>query len=560
MTEPLREATLLLGASVLLVLHAPCQQQRTPSTVARPYSIGGTIVDHASGQPLSKAAVMIIRVPAGDWSAVTLTDSEGRFWFNGLDAGKYNLSAEARAHDHRAFHQSDQYSTGIAVGPGLDSEHILFPLAASGSISGRVVDEQGDPVPRAQIWLFCKTVSSGASQITWRGATQTDSSGDFRFAHLSAGTYVVGVQARPWYADNSLAPVAVGEESADPKPLHPELDVAYAVTFYSDTSDPAAAAPVMIKEGSSARIQMTLRAVPAAHVQVTGIGPSADHGVSVRTYAIGPGGYPILQSSGGNSANGQIVIGGLAPGHYVLHLDAWQASAARQMGLGMKTMDVTGTTAIDANTLSRPSLTGQIAFEGEARPDGQARLVFYRAGLAPGAVALIGRDGTFSVNSNLLSLGRHGIALENAPGFYFKSIRVKGATFRRGELDTSDGNAVQLSLVAAKGLTRIDGVVLAAKDGRAVAGAMVLLLPEDPERTDLIRRDQSDSDGTFTLNDVAPGRFTLLAIDDGEGLEYQDPAVIRRYLAGGQVLNLPLKTDSKATVKVQRREREGDEF
>jgi hypothetical protein len=34
------------------------------------------------------------------------------------------------------------------------------------------------------------------------------------------------------------------------------------------------------------------------------------------------------------------------------------------------------------------------------------------------------------------------------------------------------------------------------------------------------RRDESDSDGTYTLRDVLPGRYRMLAIDDGWELEW----------------------------------------
>ena len=58
---------------------------------------------------------------------------------------------------------------------------------------------------------------------------------------------------------------------------------------------------------------------------------------------------------------------------------------------------------------------------------------------------------------------------------------------------------------------------------------MILLLPRDGN-PDEIRRDQSDSDGTFTLPDVLPGHYTLIAIDNGHDLAYQDRAVMSKYL------------------------------
>jgi len=61
-----------------------------------------------------------------------------------------------------------------------------------------------------------------------------------------------------------------------------------------------------------------------------------------------------------------------------------------------------------------------------------------------------------------------------------------------------------------------------------------VLVPENPlDNTDLFRRDQSDSDGTFTLSEVAPGRYTVIAIQNGWDVDWQDPAVLKSYLDNG---------------------------
>jgi hypothetical protein len=63
---------------------------------------------------------------------------------------------------------------------------------------------------------------------------------------------------------------------------------------------------------------------------------------------------------------------------------------------------------------------------------------------------------------------------------------------------------------------------------------MVLLVPKDPaEFPESVRRDESDSDGSFAVRDVAPGRYTLLAIEDGWAIDWTRPEVIARYLPGG---------------------------
>jgi hypothetical protein len=63
---------------------------------------------------------------------------------------------------------------------------------------------------------------------------------------------------------------------------------------------------------------------------------------------------------------------------------------------------------------------------------------------------------------------------------------------------------------------------------------MVVLVPKNKSAIrSLVRRDQSDSDGSFVLRDVAPGSYTVVAIQDGWNLDWAQPKVIGRYLPLG---------------------------
>jgi hypothetical protein len=63
---------------------------------------------------------------------------------------------------------------------------------------------------------------------------------------------------------------------------------------------------------------------------------------------------------------------------------------------------------------------------------------------------------------------------------------------------------------------------------------MVVLVPANPaDNYSLFRRDQSDSDGSFTLRDVVPGNYTAIAIENGWEIPWADPNALRPYLAKG---------------------------
>jgi hypothetical protein len=162
--------------------------------------------------------------------------------------------------------------------------------------------------------------------------------------------------------------------------------------------------------------------------------------------------------------------------------------------------------------------------------------------------AIVHPDGTFELASVLP--GRYALQL-NAAEAYVQSVKVEGGVYKSGVLTVAKGAAMELTISAAKGLTNLNGKVV--KDTQSIGGAMVLLWPQDSNRAAFIPRDQSDSDGTFTLKAVPPGRYTLLAIDNGRGLPYADPAVIAPYLQAGRVLDLPLNNEAKVEIEVQSR-------
>ena len=80
---------------------------------------------------------------------------------------------------------------------------------------------------------------------------------------------------------------------------------------------------------------------------------------------------------------------------------------------------------------------------------------------------------------------------------------------------------------------------IAKRAGKAFAGAMVVLVPKDPETDhDLFRRDQSDLDGTFTLHGVIPGSYSLLAIENGWDLDWSKTGVIAAYRKQGRTIQV----------------------
>jgi hypothetical protein len=111
------------------------------------------------------------------------------------------------------------------------------------------------------------------------------------------------------------------------------------------------------------------------------------------------------------------------------------------------------------------------------------------------------------------------------------SITINGRTHPGNQITVSD-QPMKIGAMVSLSETRIEG--FARKGEKGAPGVMVVLVPKEPEVFPaLARRDQSDSDGSFALRDVAPGQYTLVAIEDGWELDWARPEVISRYLSGG---------------------------
>jgi hypothetical protein len=99
---------------------------------------------------------------------------------------------------------------------------------------------------------------------------------------------------------------------------------------------------------------------------------------------------------------------------------------------------------------------------------------------------------------------------------------------------------------------QIDGTVM--RDGHPESAAMVLLVPDHPRENHILsRRDQSDSDGTFTLSGIVPGHYRVVAIERGWKLGWADPRVLAPFLPKSKPVNLHGNDRLQETIELQTR-------
>ena len=138
------------------------------------------------------------------------------------------------------------------------------------------------------------------------------------------------------------------------------------------------------------------------------------------------------------------------------------------------------------------------------------------------------------------------------PQMYLASVTSPDTPVKGRMVQVKAGSAAKLDIVAGNGYGQVEGVV--DRSGRPASGVMVLLAPEDAKDNQILfRRDQSDSDGSFLLFNIIPGRYRLLAIEEGWELDWADPNVLAAYLKKSVTVQVHAHDKFKQMVEVQDR-------
>ncbi len=546
----------------LLLLVPHFQQAASPpvlppaSAPASSFRISGKVIDSVTGQPLARASVTLNLTNSPDVSnppdptRFGNTDAEGVFAFAGLPPGKYILSASRRGFVPQMYQQHEGFTTAITVGPGFPSEHLIFRLRPGASISGVVADESNDPIRHADVY-------TDARRKTLRfQSTNTDDQGRYHFSQLEPGTYFVGVSAQPWYAQHPVRHLAAQENQqtfvthiAVPSEQNQGLDVVYPIAFYSNATDLQGAAPIALHPGDRAITDFRMRPVPALHILVrtSATDPEQNAGVGV-TQTFAENDMMGIPAQVNQISPGLTEITGIPQGRLNLVLNTQHGNVMMHRSQSVQLQDEA---EVDL-ARDTPSLvvSGVLRLE-DGSPVPQPARVQLRS-LATGEIfdATVAAAGEFSFKDSPVEPGNYELMIVEPQALFIRSLSSKNAKTSGRSFEITTAANVSVTINASKGSGQVTGVAL--KKDKPASGVMIVLAPLDlKSNPELFRRDQSDSDGTFALNSVVPGRYTLMAIEDGWDLEWADPGVLRKYIAGGESVQIAPNQKVDVPVKVQ---------
>jgi hypothetical protein len=505
------------------------------------FRIAGTVVGASEGQ-LSRARVSLQDVKNPKSEIFMITGDNGHFEFGNLHAGKYSLQGAKRGYITGTYDQHEQFSTAIVTGAGVDTENLTLRLVPTAVLTGHVFDESGEPVRTATVTLWRDDHSAGVSRTVRYRGDASDDQGSFEFAPLNAGTYFVSVAAKPWYAVHPPSIRQAGIPDA-PTSVDRSLDVVYPPMYYAGATEVEDASPILIRGGDHLDLDIPLTPLPTLHVILRS--PPQEGGQGFRVPMLFKrdfdGQEQAIQPDVQMPAPGVFEITA-APGKYELRLGRQNSepSQSSEIEIGEDDQELDASAGQAASNISaKVELVGETALPLQmavALRNAQHRVVAW------GSVSST-REVTFAE----VAPGNYEVFAAGGPHAYsVVDMLVNGSPVSGHSFTVPAGANLALLLSVVGGTADVNG--LAQRVGKGAAGAMIVLVPENPDANhELFRRDQSDLDGTFTFHSVIPGTYTVIAIENGWDLDWSKTAVISRYSTHGQRL---IVSDSQTAIRL----------
>ncbi len=496
------------------------------------FRIAGTIVNAIGGNPLARARVTIVDAKNRQKAQWMITSDDGRFDFKQVSPGKYSLQGAKRGFIPAFYDEHEGFSTAIVTGAGLDTEHLVLRLDPSAMLSGKILDELGEPVRQATVSLYREDRQVGVGRIIKFRVSMTDDQGGYEFSNLDAGSYFISATAKPWYA---LHTVSSGEPAAGnvPAAVDQSLDVAYAITYYGDATEPDDATPIPVRGGDHLQADIHLNPVPALHL----IFHAPENGANGFTMPMlqkpSFDGMEMVQSDGMSQVSaGVFEITGVAPGRYSVRTpEAGRGAEANEVDITTNGQELDMSTAQRASTVK-----ATIQVLGEATLPPQIEVALRNSKMR--IVAWQEMDTKGEVVFQDLAPGKYDVLAGSRPKAYSVArMSSESGVIAGHTLNVTAGASMAITLSLVGGTVNVEG--FARRAGKATSGAMVVLVPKNPESNrELFRRDQSDQDGSFLLRSVIPGSYTIVAIENGWDLDWSRPGVIEHYAKQGQTITV----------------------
>jgi len=513
----------LASAALFMALMYAQQEAEPQNGLKAPEmaTLEGRVVGAIKGEPVRKANLLLWQKgkPEGR-RYLTATDARGAFILQDVEPGKYRLMVTKGGYARVEYGARGPNHPGstISLDPGQHVHDLVVRLTPQAVISGRVIDEDGEPVANLSVQLCQYVYGGGRPKLDTSGFASTNDLGEYRLFDLAPGRYYLG---------------ASPQNDAD-------AEDGYAPTFYPASTDPAGATTLDVRPGTQLRgVDITLIKVRTVLLRGRAILPEKGPRIQQVNVELTPRDQArrfFGASSPALDAQGAFEFRGVIPGAYFLI--AQSSQDGRSYG-ARQAIDV-GQTNIDNLVLELipiPEVKGQLQIEGRT----VANLAGIHIMLEPEGNEYLGwpggslhNDGSFTL-SNIAAahyqLHMNGLTED----YYIKSASLGDKDVLESGLDGARLGTGALTIVVSSLGGQVEGVVLNA-DEQPAAGAAVVLVPEAARRSQsrLYKEVTTDQYGRFDIKGIAPGDYKLFAWEDVETGAYEDPDFLKTFEALGE--------------------------
>ena len=489
--------------------------------------IRGHVYDASNGQPLRKAQVRATS-PELRENRLAVTDNNGLYEIKNLSAGRYQLNASKGSFVQLQYGQTRPFEQGkpIELLNAQQLDRVDFRLPHGAVVTGRVVDEVGEPASDVQVMVMRYSYQQGRRQLTPLRGVQTNDIGEFRLFAIAPGQYVISATLRGFN---------FGDAPSDDRS-------GYAATYYPNSTNPSEAQRITLAVGQMMTdINITLSPTRLARVSGTAVDSNGKPVSAGQIMMIqNTGGFFMSTGGGQIKPDGSFSIGGLSPGDYQIRA---LPLTGGNINLGtMEQIQASVTVAgDDVNDLrlvgtKASTMTGKVippaGSQGDLRELMLLSISKNPMPLGGNSNTRVNEDGTFS-----LPVQPGNAYLRLNPQGAFATTRIKAVRLNGVDVTDSgfefkpneDVSGVEVELTTQ--MASVMGTVSDAR-GNTVRDYTVLLFPRDKERWESTSRylftARPDQEGKYKASYVLPGAYYAVALDYVEQGAQTDPEFLER--------------------------------
>jgi len=513
-------------------------------------TIEGIVTRDPDSQPVKKALIELIadnQAQGGNYT--TITGPDGGFRIENIAPGRYHLFAERTGlldTDKQRGHTDGRILTFVA---GQELKDLHLRLQAAAVIRGRVTDEDGDPLPSAEVSVLRQTFVAGHKHWEQAGAERTNDLGEYRIANLPAGNVYISVSPPPDFK-SLIENAGTAADARNPKP-DPPAATTYQTTYYPGTSDRSQAAPIPLRPGDEFPANFSLTPSPSLSIRgaVVNVPPRASATIMLQSRD-----FSLVLNGAEMHKDGSFVIHDVSPGSYTIlasvegSLVPMTARQSLQVGStnveGLRLSPQPGTTIQGRVRLETRNSAGRFdperVFLALQSVDSEEEEGMLAGRESVSNLAHVAADGSFQwteVPAGTYYVQVMGDTAANE-GWFVKSAMAGGRDVHESGIHV-DGGTVTLDLVVSAKGGVIEGVAVDRK-GEPFANAIVVAVPEGRMRTriDHYRNTVTDQAGRFTLRGLHPGDYTIFAWESVDGEAYYNPDFLKLYEGQGSPMHI----------------------